>query len=87
MNNKIKENKEKLKKVFYKDYSDKAIKVEVVLVPKPLSDFDEEKVVSYFAPKSMLKDGCLPTWFVEKKIKEVEKYWRQRLRTKEFMVV
>jgi hypothetical protein len=61
---------------YFEDYSEKAIKVNALL---EYCDIEKDGNTYFFAPKSMLKNECeLPRWFLIKKLKETEDYFRNK---------
>lgn len=59
----------KYSKVTFKDYSEKAIKFAMGIEYAN----NNTSIKTFFAPKSLLKDGCLPDWFLAKKFEEVNR--------------
>ena len=54
--------------------TEKAVKFAIRLW-NGLNDFSKE----FFAPKSLVKEGKLPTWFINKKIEEIQPYYNVKI--------
>lgn len=75
----IKYNK-KYSEVAIEDYSEKCVKV---LVDLEYCNLEKSRNVFFFAPKSMLGKSnskyiaSLPNWFIDKKLRETEDFWKK----------
>ena len=57
--------------------SAKAIGIDVTIAEETT---DQTRRVRFFVPKSLLKDGAAPDWFVAKKARELKEEWAGSIR-------